>query len=322
MFLIYPQVSSTTLLMFACTKLEDSTAWLMADCACTVRCACALARTALTPPPRRGRADRIKCWTPAHLTQVGAASFFTLLFPFGIPVAILITLRRAGVPHLAGWKRDCAWLRAIVQRGMMQGMSAHFVASDGDTITTESITDEQLRLLHLLVVKGGGEDAPTERALQPYRGASGGTAPVAGDSSMAGDGSTWSRLRGLFAQAQEPPAPPAPRAVPRTSSLISRRSSLRVLGPPGLSRRSTKASFTALFWNSERELLLAQLLDWAKQDTRSVIGQPRHTQLRWRSQADWQALAADGAQLGAHDAAERAAFFKYRFLFAARSWPA
>jgi hypothetical protein len=31
LFLIYPQVSSTTLLIFACTPLENGTSWLMAD---------------------------------------------------------------------------------------------------------------------------------------------------------------------------------------------------------------------------------------------------------------------------------------------------
>jgi hypothetical protein len=37
LFLVYPQVSSTTLLMFACTPLEGGTEWLMADYRCGAR---------------------------------------------------------------------------------------------------------------------------------------------------------------------------------------------------------------------------------------------------------------------------------------------
>ncbi len=52
--MIYPQVSSTTLLIFACSKLEDDTYWLMAD-------------------------YRIQCWTPQHKLYVGVGAFWTLV---------------------------------------------------------------------------------------------------------------------------------------------------------------------------------------------------------------------------------------------------
>jgi hypothetical protein len=37
---------------------------------------------------------------------------------------------------------------------------------------------------------------------------------------------------------------------------------------------------------------------------------------RWRTQYEWAALRLQGAQLGERDTTERAAFYKYRFLFA------
>ena len=46
LFLVYPQVSSTTLLIFACSPLEDGTEWLMAD-------------------------YRVQCWTPRHKLYAG-----------------------------------------------------------------------------------------------------------------------------------------------------------------------------------------------------------------------------------------------------------
>ena len=121
-FLVYPQVSSTTLLIFACTELEDGTAWLMAD-------------------------YRIQCWTSKHKLYVGLGVLFTALFPLGIPVAIIYSLYTSQVPELAEWKRGCSWLRAIVQRSMVLGVQAP-CAFNPDTLTTESITIEHLRLLH------------------------------------------------------------------------------------------------------------------------------------------------------------------------------
>ena len=121
-FLVYPQVSSTTLLIFACTELEDGTAWLMAD-------------------------YRQQCWTSKHKLYVGLGVLFTALFPLGVPVAIIYSLYTSQVPELAEWKRGCSWLRAIVQRSMVLGVQAP-CGFNPDTLTTESITIEHLRLLH------------------------------------------------------------------------------------------------------------------------------------------------------------------------------
>ena len=127
MFLIYPQVSSTTLLIFACTDLEDGTAWLMAD-------------------------YRIQCWTTQHRSYVGIGILWTILFPFGIPAGMLYFMWRCRVPELANWKSDCAWLRSIVQRAMIIGASPRSESFDPDSITTESISLEHLRALHGLFV--------------------------------------------------------------------------------------------------------------------------------------------------------------------------
>ena len=121
-FLVYPQVSNTTLLIFACTPLEDGTSWLMAD-------------------------YRIQCWTPKHKLYAGLGVIWSLLFPLGIPVAIVYSLYVSHVPHLARWKQDCSWLRSIVQRSMVLGVRAPNEFNP-DTLTTESITTEHLRLLY------------------------------------------------------------------------------------------------------------------------------------------------------------------------------
>jgi hypothetical protein len=314
---MYPQVSSTTLLIFACSKLENNTSWLMAD-------------------------YRIQCWTPRHLAHVGAGAVWTLLFPFGIPVAILLALRRARVPELAAWKRDCAWLRAVVQRALVMGVKLPFGALDPDTVTTESISLEHLRTLHRLFVMGGHgghgggghDDASAGAHLllqhEAHKPPPASPPPEAGaHASASGPRSSWTRMRGLFALAGSAAAPEAdaPAARERRVSALSRRASTvrgSSVGTRGAGKSfSRKASFVAFFWSSERALLLGQLLDWAKSDKRSVIGEPRHTQLRWRTHGEWRALEQDGATLGPRDAAERAAFFKYRFLFAdyaVRAW--
>jgi hypothetical protein len=127
LFLIYPQVSSTTLLIFACTDLEDGTAWLMAD-------------------------YRIQCWTPEHRSYVGIGIIWAILFPFGIPAGMIYFMWRSRVPELASWKSECAWLRSIVHRAMVIGASPRSESFDPDSISTDSITVEHLRVLHGLFV--------------------------------------------------------------------------------------------------------------------------------------------------------------------------
>jgi hypothetical protein len=392
-FLVYPQVASTTLLIFACTRLEDDTYWLMAD-------------------------YRIQCFTPKHKLYIGVGAFWTALLPFGIPATIVYVLWRSKVPHLATWKRDCAWLRSIAQRALILGVHTDLLF-DPDTVTLESISLEHLKLLHRLFVHSldgivdevalkeasahpsrrslAGSDAPpppppaamavTERSLadtlrgqlsllrvtsmkaaaeeherQEAAEGAAAAAPLPAASrrgSLDGDGEIVThhapnvgrasaealggdaRASGLDARASgttstTPGRRTAGSGGGRRSSL--RRSASTVVDPAtlpknrllatfvkvrvqvaiiaALKNRELRKTFSTLFYSNERELLLLQLLEWAKHDKSTLVAEPRDNQLRWRTQYEWDALRAEGAKLGARDTAERAAFFKYRFLFA------
>ena len=94
---------------------------------------------------------RVQCWTPRHKMYAGIGVVWTLLYPIGIPVCIIYALYSTKVPWLATWKRNCAWMRALVHRAMVMGQKApgHF---DPETLTTESISLEHLRMLHRLFV--------------------------------------------------------------------------------------------------------------------------------------------------------------------------
>ena len=114
------------LLIFACTPLENGTSWLMAD-------------------------YRVQCWTPRHKLYAGVGVIWTLMYPIGIPLCIIYALYATKVPWLATWKRNCAWLRALAHRAIVMGHKppAHF---DPETVTTDSISLEHLRMLHRLFV--------------------------------------------------------------------------------------------------------------------------------------------------------------------------
>jgi hypothetical protein len=94
---------------------------------------------------------------------VGVGIVWALLFPIGIPLAFLVMLYRAKVPHLAGWKRDCAWLRAIVQRAILMGVAVPGVR-DSDNLTTESVSVEALQLLNKLFVAAPVPEPPPPAA--------------------------------------------------------------------------------------------------------------------------------------------------------------
>jgi hypothetical protein len=357
LFLVYPQVSSTTLLIFACSNLEDNTAWLMAD-------------------------YRIQCWTTQHKLYVGVGVFWTLLLPFGIPAAFVYVLWRSKVPQLATWKRDCAWLRAIAQRAMVLGVDAH-CTFDPDTLTLESISLSHLRLLHNLFVhdcvdadNNSRADAAThgsiskrhshfsnrnltladtlKRSLSLIRaqpldgkddegeagaddGGGGGEivthhAPGVGRASLdadraapgaGGDGrgsasgvsasrlsslkNTMRRVRSAVSAAKSPRA--------RLMAVFAKvRVQLKVTA--AMNQRQLRRSLSTLFYTNERELLVMQLLEWARHDKTTLVAEPRDNMLRWRTQYEWDALRAEDAKLSERDTAERAAFFKFRFLFA------
>jgi hypothetical protein len=405
-FLVYPQVASTTLLIFACTKLEDDTDWLMAD-------------------------YRIQCYTPKHKLYIGVGAFWTLLLPLGIPATIVYVLWRSQVPALARWKRDCAWLRSIAQRALILGVQTELLF-DPDTVTLESISMEHLKLLHRLFVHSTDgivdEDALKEASVQPSRRsltsdlppeaqaitersladtlrgqlsllrvasvkgaaeeharAEAADADAAANAAAAhvpsrrgsldgGDAEAEAEAAGGIvthhapnvgrASAEVPPggidgadgagtdvrtsaaattSPGRQRIAGTAGSGPGRRASMRrsastVVDPAMLPKnrllatfvkvrvqvaiiaamkhKELRKTFSTLFYSNERELLLLQLLEWAKHDKSTLVAEPRDNQLRWRTQYEWDALRSEGAKLGARDTAERAAFFKYRFLFA------
>ena len=307
LFLVYPQVSSTTLLIFACNKLEDGTEWLMAD-------------------------YRIQCWTPRHRLHVGLGCMWGALFPLGIPIAFLLILWRSGVPELAAWKRDCAWLRNIVQRALVIGVPQPF-DFDPDTITTESISLEHLKVLHKVFVedelpdeedegaagaagKGGkGDETADELALVPV-GLDVPSKADGEDASPAADRDMQLVAHSIPSRAASALQVAAPGA--RVLALLNE--ARKRIEAVTITRTTTmKRTLSALLFRDERHHYLMQLLIWAKHDKSSLVAEPRDNQLRWRTYYEWRALRHAGVRLGARDSTERTAFFNFRFLFASFS---
>jgi hypothetical protein len=81
-------------------------------------------------------------------------------------------------------------------------------------------------------------------------------------------------------------------------------------------RSMRRALSVMLYHGNEHDFLLGALLDWARHDKHSLVSEPRSTQMHWRSVYEWTALRKAGVPLGAHDIAERAAFFNYQLIFA------
>jgi hypothetical protein len=224
-------------------------------------------------------------------------------------------LRRARVPELAAWKRDCAWLRAIVQRSLVLG--AKETMCEVDTLTTESVTLEQLRAMHALFIV-----APAEAQLAP-------THPP--PSNKPQPSPKTAQLKAATARFGASPDGQVEKSRAAKVLLLVARRALALLCRArdllvALWRSGTKLaqrSVSRMLWTGERELLLKQLLDWAATDEGSGIGEPRDNALHWRTEHDWDGLRAEGALLGPRDAAERDAFLNLRFLFAGfspRAW--
>ena len=330
LFLVYPQVASTTLLIFGCTELEDKTFWLMAD-------------------------YRIKCWTPQHNVYVGVGVLWSILFPLGIPAAFIYALYRAHVPELAVWKRDNAWLRSIVHRSLIIGVVTEF-EFDPDTITCDSITLPHLRLLHKIFVSNELLEEVEEQdelgkprrsvrlasfslpgtegmaACLPSADVSAAALPApADDESLADDSlavvehapnvgraytSTESERASLSASKTKSINVPQQSEAGSRLALLMRQVRLQVAVVSALKGATMRRTFSSLFWKTERDLLLLQLLSWAKHDKSTLVAEPRETQLRWRTEYEWRALTEQKAHLGSRDTTELIAFRKYRFLFA------
>jgi hypothetical protein len=285
--------------------------------------------------------------------------FWALLFPFGIPAGFLYLLHSAQVPQLAVWKRDCAWLRSIVQRALVIGVHQPF-DFDVDSITTDSISTEHLRVLHKAFVDENG--IPDESLYKPKQpspvaagsverttttsGAGGvpdplrlpppaqapsffGTVALAqqaasGAASEGGgadgggareSGAAWSRGASSTARTGMPGMMMTGLAASRLRNLLGV-ARQRVATATAKRTTTMRRTLSTMLWQDEREHLLTLLLMWAKHDKTAQVAEPRENLLRWRTVYEWEALRAAGAQLGARDTAERAAFFKYRFLFA------
>ena len=300
LFLVYPQVSSTTLSIFACTPLEDGTQWLSADL-------------------------RIQCFTSKHLLYVGVGILWTLAFPIGIPLAFTLLLYKARVPELAMWKRDCSWLRNIAQRAIVLSIMTT-AEIDSDSVTTDSITLEQLRLLHRVFVLCD----PVPEAEEPAQFGALALADGAHEAHMLpaptdGAAATPAAIPGVPTQSttrRKPQTPPPPLPDNPVLALFVRLQR-KVAKASRLRSHTMRKTLSSYFYKNEREQLLMELLDWAKQDKTSLVAEPRSNALRWRTEHEWVQLQLDGVPLSSLDAAERAAFYRYSFLFssyAIRSW--
>jgi hypothetical protein len=223
------------------------------------------------------------------------------------------------VPELALWKRDCSWLRNIAQRAIV--LSVMTTAEiDSDSVTTDSITFEQLRLLHRVFVlcdfaAEAEQPAPVgalalavgahESQLLPASmdGAGKAVQPAASASVLT---HTTTRRK------PQTPPPPLPSNAVLALFVRLKRKLAKVSKLRSNTMRKTLSSY---FYKNEREQLLMELLDWAKQDKTSLVAEPRSNALRWRTEHEWVQLQLDGVPLSPLDTAERAAFYRYSFLF-------
>jgi hypothetical protein len=301
LFLVYPQVSSTTLSIFSCTPLEDGTQWLSADL-------------------------RIQCFSAKHLLYVGVGILWTLAFPIGIPLAFTLLLYKARVPELAMWKRDCSWLRNIAQRAIV--LSVMTTAEiDSDSVTTDSITLEQLRLLHRVFVlcdfaAEAEQPAPVGALTLAVGAHESQLLPAFTDGGSKAVQPASPSVLTQTTTRRKPQTPPPPLPGNPVLALFVRLKR-KVAKVSKLRSHTMRKTLSSYFYKNEREQLLMELLDWAKQDKTSLVAEPRSNALRWRTEHEWVHLQLDGVPLSPLDAAERAAFYRYSFLFssyAIRSW--
>ena len=89
LYLVYPNISKVIVDMFACRRVADVN-YLMAD-------------------------FRIVCSGPAYNRYFSAAIFWTIVYPLGIPVCLLILLLSHDVPRVASRRIQSAWLDAALR---------------------------------------------------------------------------------------------------------------------------------------------------------------------------------------------------------------
>ena len=68
LYLTFPHASSVIMQMFSCHTLAGGESWLYADL-------------------------NIECYTPSHWFHIGAAIFFLVIYPLGVPLYFLVILR-------------------------------------------------------------------------------------------------------------------------------------------------------------------------------------------------------------------------------------
>ena len=241
-----------------------------------------------------------------------------------------------------------------MHRSLIIGVTTEF-EFDPDTITCDSITLPHLRLLHKIFVANELLEEVEEQndlgkprrsvrlasfslppgsegvASLPSTHVSAAALPApADDDSLADDSmavvehapnvgraymGTESERGSLSAKTQSINVP-QPSAAGSRLALLLRQVRVQVAVVSALKGATMRRTFSSLFWKTERDLLLLQLLSWAKHDKSTLVAEPRETQLRWRTEYEWRALTEQKANLGSRDTTELIAFRKYRFLFA------
>jgi hypothetical protein len=233
---------------------------------------------------------------------------------------LLFALHRAGVPQLATWKRDCAWLRAIAQRALVLRVALPDVL-DVDTLTTECVTIQQLRVLHtLFVAPEPSLTAPLRKVVTVRVGDDATADPPAPLLLMSSDAprkpspggsrTTSVRMPSSLARVPDQPLSPSARAL-----LWLRRLRVGAVKLAAASTRVARTRLSGMLWSDERQQLLGALLAWAKLDEGSLVAEPRDNQLRWRTQHEWDALRANEARLGEKDVMEMRAYQRLSFIF-------
>jgi hypothetical protein len=218
------------------------------------------------------------CWTRTHWAHVGAGVFWVALFPVGIPLAFLLTLQRAGVPRLAAWKRDCAWLRVIVQRARLLGFKASLAhpEDDPDTLTIDSISLEHLKALHeLFVIEPAAVAQRRSLLMLPPGDASAAAAHVPDSPTGAASAPAVAPLR---SRPQRMLSRLLLQRMPRARRAQLEAAAARMLAWAQRLPRKTKGTLSRLLWRNERELLLQQLLGWARMDESGAVPEPRDNQ--------------------------------------------
>jgi hypothetical protein len=134
-YLVYPNISKVVVDMFACRRV-GGVDYLVAD-------------------------FRIQCSGARYNSYFGAAIFWTIVFPLGVPAAFLALLLKYDVPRLSARRAQTAWLDAALAGNQAERTERlmHWSTAPGGA---ESHPREE-HLIPLMVASGAGSDAPGRR---------------------------------------------------------------------------------------------------------------------------------------------------------------